>query len=157
MGLWSLQIFHGIWGEKNKTKTFVWRKNNILNLGQNRLKWIDSLILVPLPLICFATQNLSPATIIPTPALSHTPTHTQAILLCQLTFRRLTSNLPKGIPAPIHPQPLPRPPASLSVSLPAAPALWILAQQVAPLQSPLGIRGLSGVPESCNYTTTQVI
>lgn len=105
-------------GGKKKTTTFVWRKNNILNLGQNRLKWIDSLILVPLPLICFTTQNLSPATIIPTPALSHTPTHTQVILLCQLTFRRLTSNLPKGIPAPIHPQPLhPPPPLSAFPSL----------------------------------------
>ena len=156
MGLWSLQIFHGVWGKK-KNKNFCLKKKQHFK-SWPKLSEVDRLphfSASPSHLLCHPkplSRNHYPH---PCP-FTHTHTHTQVILLCQLTFRRLTSNLPKGIPAPIHPQPL-HPPASLSISLPAAPVLWILAQQVAPLQSPLGIRGLSGVPESCNYTTTQVI
>lgn len=85
------------------------------------LKYTDFFIFVLLPLIYFATLNPSPTTPSPPlPAISHTHTcmHTQwGILLCQPTFRRLTSKLPKGIPTLLHPQPFP-PPFSVFPSLP---------------------------------------
>lgn len=81
------------------------------------LKWNDSLIFVFLPLICFATLNPSlPQPPLPTPHCLFIHTHTLAILLCQATFRRLTSKLPKGIPTLLHPQLLP-PPFSVFPSL----------------------------------------
>ena len=43
---------------------------------------------------------------------THSQTHS-TILLCQPTFRRLASNLPKGIPNPLRPQLLPPTPLSV--------------------------------------------
>lgn len=115
------------------------------------LDWFSA-FLCPFKCISYSARYHSPFTCTHTCTLSLSLTQQY----CQPTFKRLTSNLPKRIPNPLHRSHFPH--FSLSLSLSRALFLSLnIAQQVAPLQSPLGIRGLSGVPESRNYAAAQVI